>query len=129
MKASKCACGSSEILIFACSGGSNVGQVANEAAKNLSESGKGKMYCLAGVGGHISTIIETTKMAKRIVAIDGCPVHCAKKALEHAGFDVDVHVVVTKLGIKKSHNFTIKQDEAMKVEEAVGHGRIECVLK
>ncbi|MCK4348173.1 MAG: hypothetical protein KAW47_06110 [Thermoplasmatales archaeon] len=37
----KCLCEPTEILIFPCSGGSNVGQVTNEAAKNLTNLGHG----------------------------------------------------------------------------------------
>ncbi|MEE9151619.1 MAG: putative zinc-binding protein [Thermoplasmata archaeon] len=107
----KCLCEPTEILIFPCSGGSNVGQIANEAAKGLTTLGKGKMYCLAGIGGHISSLIESTKAAKKIIAIDGCPVQCAKKTLEHVEFNVDVHVVVTELGIEKSHDFMMDMEE------------------
>jgi len=35
MKSDKCLCEPTEILIFPCSGGSNVGQIANETAKDL----------------------------------------------------------------------------------------------
>jgi len=81
--------------------------------------GYGKMYCLTGIGGHISSIIESTKIAKKIVAIDGCPAHCAMKTLEHAGFKSDVHVVVTDLGIKKENGFLMDNDEITKVIEKV----------
>jgi uncharacterized metal-binding protein len=46
----KCLCESSEILIFSCSGSSNVGQVANLAALKLTQDGVGRMFCLAGSG-------------------------------------------------------------------------------
>lgn len=107
----KCLCEPTEILIFPCSGGSNVGQIANEAAKSLTTLGKGKKFCLGGIGGHISGLIESTKAAKKIIAIDGCPVQCAKKTLEHAEFNVDAHVVVTELGIKKSHDSMMDMEE------------------
>jgi uncharacterized metal-binding protein len=38
------------VMILACSGGSNVGQLANQAAVELTQEGFGKMFCLAGVG-------------------------------------------------------------------------------
>ncbi len=79
-------CGGPKILIFPCSGGSDCGQLTDAAARKLTRDGKGKMYCLAGIGGHVSGIIESTKAAQKIIAIDGCPVSCAKKTLEHAGF-------------------------------------------
>ena len=119
MAEDKCLCEPTEILIFPCSGGSNVGQIANDAAKKLTIQSFGKMYCLAGLGGHVSGLIESTKTAKRIIAIDGCPVHCAKKTVEHAGFKPDVHVVVTDLGIQKRLDFKIENDEIKKVTDEV----------
>jgi uncharacterized metal-binding protein len=115
MKKEKCLCEADEVLIFPCSGGSNVGQIANETAKDLTTLGHGKMYCLAGIGGHISGIVESTKAAKKIIAIDGCSVACSRKTLEHAGFSVDKHVVVTELGIKKESGFTIDTEQINKV--------------
>jgi len=112
-----CICQPTEVLIFPCSGGSNVGQIANEAAKQLTNQGVGKMYCLAGIGGHISGIVESTKAAKNIVAIDGCPVACARKTLEHAGFKIDEHAIVTELGITKESGFTLKDTDIQKVVE------------
>ncbi len=119
MNKDKCLCEPTEILIFPCSGGSNVGQIANETAKNLTTSGHGKMYCLAGIGGHVGGLIESTKVAKRIIAIDGCSVHCAKKVLDHAGFKPDVHVVVTDLDIQKNYDFMMDVEEIKKVIDEV----------
>ena len=119
MAEDKCICKPTEILIFPCSGGSNVSQIANESAKNLTTLSHGKMYCLAGIGGHVSGINESTKTAKKLIAIDGCPVSCAKKTLEHAGFNPDIHVVVTDLEIQKNYDFMMDVDEINKVTESV----------
>ena len=119
MSTSKCLCEPTEVLIFPCSGGSNVGQIANEAAKELTTGGYGKMYCLAGIGGHISGIIESTKAAKKVIAIDGCPVACAMNTLKHAGFTVDKHVVVTELDIKKESGFAMNSKQINKVVEKI----------
>jgi len=100
----KCLCEPSEILIFPCSGASNVGQIANGAGVKLTQNGMGKFFCLAGIGGHVSGMIESTKAGKMLVAIDGCPVACAKKTLEHTGFNIDEYVQVTDLGIEKNHD-------------------------
>jgi uncharacterized metal-binding protein len=113
----KCLCEPTEILIFPCSGGSNVGQIANQAGVKLTQDGIGNFFCLAGIGGHVSGMIESTKAGKVIVAIDGCPVACAKKTLEHAGFNIDEYVQVTDLGIEKSHNFDLNPSEVGKVTD------------
>ena len=113
----KCLCEPSEILIFPCSGGSNVGQIANGAGVKLTQNGMGKFFCLAGIGGHVSGMIESTKAGKMLVAIDGCPVACAKKTLEHAGFNIDEYVQVTDLGIEKNHNFDLDPMDVGKVAD------------
>jgi len=100
----KCSCEPTEILIFPCSGGSNVGQIANQAGVKLTQDGMGRFFCLAGIGGHVSGMIESTKAGKMLVAIDGCQVACARKTLEHAGFNIDEYVQVTELDIEKNHD-------------------------
>jgi uncharacterized metal-binding protein len=113
----KCLCEPTEILIFSCSGGSNVGQIANEAGVKLTQSGMGKFFCLAGIGGHVSGMIESTKAGKMLVAIDGCQVACAKKTLEHSGFNIDEYVQVTDLGIEKNPNLNPNPSDAGKVAD------------
>jgi uncharacterized metal-binding protein len=111
----KCLCEPSEILVFPCSGGSNVGQIANQAGVKLTQDGMGRFFCLAGIGGHVSGMIESTKAGKVIVAIDGCPVACAKKTLEHAGFNIDEYVQVMELGIEKNHDLDPDPSDINKV--------------
>jgi len=62
----KCLCKPTEVLIFPYSGGSIVGQIANEATKGLIIVGYGKMYCLTGIGEHISRFAEATRTIKII---------------------------------------------------------------
>jgi uncharacterized metal-binding protein len=52
------------------------------------------------------------------VVIDGCPVACGRKALEHLGLKVDKAVVVTELGIQKNHDFVWSSDELERVMAA-----------
>ncbi|WP_066633246.1 putative zinc-binding protein [Desulfolucanica intricata] len=110
-----CSCDASEIIILPCSGASNVGQIANQAGVELTKAVVGKMFCLAGIGGHVESFVESAKGAKRIVAIDGCPVQCAKKTLEHAGVTITDYVVVTEEGIKKDHNFNLAAEDINKI--------------
>ena len=111
----KCLCEPNEILIFCCAGSSNVGQIANQAAVRLAQEGIGRYFCLAGIGGHVSGMIESTKAGKMLIAIDGCPVGCAKKTLEHTGFNIDEYFQVTELGIEKNHEFSLASSDVGKV--------------
>ena len=119
MEKEKCLCEADDVLIFPCSSGSNVGQLANETAKRLSSQGIGGMSCLAGIGGHISGFAETIREVKKVVAIDGCPVHCARKTLEHAECPVTVYVVLSDVGIRKTSDFHLDYKDIVKVENAV----------
>ncbi len=98
---STCACGEAPKLIFACSGAADVGAIADQAARKLSKEGKGRMFCLAGVGGRVSGIMKTTESAAMILAIDGCALDCTKSTLEQAGFKNYEHLRVTDLGMEK----------------------------
>ncbi len=75
----KCSCNPDGTIVVACSGGADVGELADQLARKMARSGKAKPFCLAGFGGHIPGMIETAKSADKIIAIDGCPVACAKK--------------------------------------------------
>jgi uncharacterized metal-binding protein len=99
-----CSCGSAPKFVFSCSGAADVGEVADQAARALSRQGKVKMFCLAGIGGRVSGIVKSTEAADLIIAIDGCPLNCARKTLEEAGFSAFEHVEVHALGLKKGES-------------------------
>lgn len=89
-------------LIFTCSGAADVGAIADQAARKLTKEGVGRMFCLAGVGGRVPGIMKTTEMADKILAIDGCPLDCAKNCLEQAGFMEFEHLQLADIGLEKS---------------------------
>jgi len=117
--AEDCCVTGGNVMILTCSGGSNVGQLANQAAVELTKEGFGKMYCLAGVGGLLSGFVQSAKDVPEMVAIDGCPVGCAKAILDNADVPLKSYVVVTNLGIKKNHDFELKEKDMRRVKEAV----------
>ncbi|MDP3481671.1 MAG: putative zinc-binding protein [Desulfoprunum sp.] len=98
-----CACSAGPKLIFSCSGAADVGELADQAARKLTRDGKGKMFCLAGIGGRVSGIMKSTEAAASILAIDGCALDCTKKSLEEAGFTRINHLRLTDLGFEKGN--------------------------
>ena len=119
-----CACGSAPKLIFACSGAADVGAVADQAARKMTKDGAGKMYCLAGIGGRVSGIMETTKSAAKVLAIDGCPANCAKNCLEQAGFKKYEHLQLSDLGLEKGK--TPSTPEAITKVATAGAAKLVC---
>lgn len=100
MCANECCCGDGVRLIYACSGGSDVGKISDEVARRLAKSNCGKMTCLAAVGAHLSGFVESAKGAGENITIDGCSIACARKTLEHIGVNPKSYII-TDMGYKK----------------------------
>ena len=115
MKDDSCCDSSPVAMTLACSGGSNVGQITNEVAKRLDIEKLGRFFCLAGIGGHVSGIVESVKESEKVLVLDGCPVACAKCAMDEVGLENYDYVVVTDLGIEKKRDFELPDAEIDKV--------------
>jgi uncharacterized metal-binding protein len=107
-------------MILACSGGSNVGQITNQAALELTREGRGKMFCLAGLGADIPGIVKTVREADEVIVLDGCSIGCAKACLERAGLPLGRCLVVTDLGIEKVKDtqLAVHQADVDRVKDA-----------
>jgi uncharacterized metal-binding protein len=112
-------CSPAAKVIFPCSGAADVGEIADHAARKLTADGVGKMSCLAGIGGRVKNLMAVAQSAQVILAIDGCPMHCARNALEKAGFAKFEHVCLADLGMAKGK--TPATAEA--VAKVVGEGK------
>lgn len=112
-------CASKQPIILACSGGSNVGQMSNRLAVELTKAGQGKMFCLAGVGAGLSGFVQSVKDAAELVVIEGCPVGCAKKALENIGVKPTRYVLLTEMGMEKNKNLDLDETEVSSLMQAM----------
>ncbi len=97
----QCACSAAPKFIFPCSGASDVGGLSDQAARQMAKDGTGKMYCLAGIGGRVETIMVNTQAAAKILVIDGCSQECARREMELAGFKQFEHLKLEQMGFKK----------------------------
>lgn len=88
-------------LLFPCSGGADIGEISDRAARQLARSGFGRMLCLAGVGGRVPLVMDAISGAAEIWAIDGCGEDCARRTLELGGYVVSRHLRLTELGFEK----------------------------
>lgn len=99
-----CACGSASKLVFCCSGAADVGAIADLAARKLSRDGLAKYSCLAGIGGKVSGIVASTESAAKVLVIDACALHCARKTMEQSGFENFEHLCMADIGFVKGHS-------------------------
>ncbi len=110
--------GKANVLLYACSGGANVGEVADRAARQLTDEGEGIMFCLAGLGAEIPSMVQTAKDAAVNVVIDGCSVACAKKLFDRLGIPNTVQIEVTDLGIEKVKGVRATDEQAARTMAA-----------
>jgi uncharacterized metal-binding protein len=113
--ASCCESDKKTVLLYACSGGANVAEISDKAARELMFSGCGTMFCLAGLGAGIGGMIQTAKDADVNLVIDGCPMDCAKKVFEKAGVTNFAYVKVTDLGIEKVKGVRCTDEQVARV--------------
>lgn len=111
----KCSCGSANVALFPCAGAANVGQLSNKVAIELEKQGIGNLMCTSGIGARAPGIMKSAESSDRIIAVDGCPVNCASKTLELAGFKVDRQIVISELGVKKTRDRNPEDEEVAEV--------------
>jgi len=121
--ADNCMCNDTGVLVFPCSGGSDVGELSDRAARKMDKCGRVKMFCLAGIGAHIPGMIESAKAGNKLITIDGCPVSCSKKTLEHAGFKV-IAYNLKDMGFEKSKT-EVNEENIKKVALKIAGGKFE----
>jgi uncharacterized metal-binding protein len=114
-----CCASTAPTMILACAGGSNVGQLSNQAAVELTQEGFGKLFCLAGIGAHLSGFVQSARDIPHLVVIDGCEVACAKGILEQAEVPLRGYLVLTEMGIQKNKNLNLNREEVERVKQAV----------
>lgn len=101
-ESSSCCGGKKTVLLYACSGGANVAEVADKAVRELMFAGEGVMFCLAGLGADIPGMVQTARDADLNLVIDGCPIDCAKKVFDRHGLTNYRQIKVTDLAIEKA---------------------------
>jgi len=97
---------SHENIIYTCFGGlSNTGITAAlaslEAVKELGLE-KVSIGCLAGISTNVDSVIGKTRVAKKVITVDGCPFECSRKVVEQAGFPIAKSIVLVRdIGMRK----------------------------
>ena len=117
-----CSCQAAPKLVFPCSGAADVGAISDQAARQMTRDGAGRMFCLAGIGGRVEPILDTTRAAAKILVIDGCPQECARKTMEQAGFTNFQHLQLANLDMQKGSSPAT--EESIRLVAARGAGML-----
>ncbi len=106
-------------LVYSCSGCSNVAQLANTLAVRLDRAGLAEMSCIAGVGGDVPALVRKAASGRRILALDGCQLHCVKNCLARHGVEPDEHVTLNAFGVRKRYGEDCTPEETEQLLEEV----------
>ena len=100
------------IGILPCSGASIVGMLSTRAVVEVFDERENiDFVCALGLPLGIESIMKNGKSSDSYIALNGCPVRCATKALESADIPVTEEVVISeKFDIKKNKNLKSKEN-------------------
>ena len=101
--------------------------MANHLALQLDRAGLAEMSCIAGVGGGVEGLVRTARSRRRIVALDGCVLHCARACLERAGVTPDVHLTLAEYGVRKRKHSDFDVEEARRILAEQVRPRVEAL--
>lgn len=114
----------SQTALFVCFGClSNVGALTGlaglEVVRRLGLE-RVNIFCLGGLATEAPPVLEKTRAAERIITVDGCPMNCARKIVERAGFTPDRAINLVKdCGLKKGPPLDYSNEDLQTAESAI----------
>lgn len=126
-----CDCNAGVKIIYSCSGAADVGELADRAVRQLKKEGIAQGSCIVAIGAGLSGYVQSAKGADVNIAIDGCPVGCAKLNLEKIGV-TPVAINLADLGFKKGESAfseTLLASAVNSIKKVLNGDRNETVYK
>ena len=88
-----------------------------------------RMCCLSAVAAGSKTHIDIFKNAKAVIAINGCQLMCASKALRDKGVQTSYEIVVAKEGVDKLPSLDFSDEEVEKIADKIVNDFLSKMLK
>jgi uncharacterized metal-binding protein len=85
----------------------------------LDRSGVAEMSCIAGLGGHVRSLVNKARSGRRIYALDGCPLQCVENCLKQHGLHADVHLILSHYGLRKRYGEDCTQEQSDSLFEGI----------
>jgi uncharacterized metal-binding protein len=117
-----------KIGILPCGGACNVGMLTIKATIAIVNEHKEVSYvCPLGLPLGIQSIIAKAKQSDKFIAINGCEMECASKALQAVSITSEKAILLTaEYGLKKNKNF----DDETKLSEIISdiRGEVDLIM-
>ena len=104
-----------KVLVYACSGASNLGQLANEIALRLDRLGLAELVCATEVGALGGESRTPGSSSRPVLAISGCTTGCCAAMLNRHGIEVSCSVILAERGVAKAKHVLVDGDETERV--------------
>ena len=88
-------------VLYACSGCTSAGELADHVARELDRAGIAEMASLAGIGAQEPQQLSRARSRFPVIALDGCANACARRCLERNGIEPSRHYVLARYGVAK----------------------------
>lgn len=98
-------------LAYSCSGCSSAAQLANELAVRLDREEMAEMSCIVGVAAGVKPLLHTARSGRPMIVLDGCPLHCARKALQSYKIQPILHIDLSRHGVRKRFHESATNEE------------------
>lgn len=106
-------------LIYSCSGCSNNAQLANQVALEMDREHSAEMSCIVGIGGNVPSLVKKAQSGRKIIALDGCHLHCVKGCLQQHNITADIHYTLTEFGLKKKYKTDFESNDVNLIKTLV----------
>lgn len=106
-------------VVYACSGCSSAGQLADHVARRLDRAGLAEMASIAGIAAEDAQQLSRARSRFPVIVIDGCPNACARRCLERHGVEPARHYVLARYGVGKRNRVDFAAEEAERVLQAL----------
>jgi uncharacterized metal-binding protein len=106
-------------IIYSCSGCSSAAQMANWIAVQADRQKIAEMSCIAGIGAGIQSFIHQARQAEVLIAIDGCPLQCARRCLAREKLRLDFHYDLSQYGAPKAYHEDFDEAQAVFIMKAI----------
>lgn len=87
--------------VYACSGSSDVGALADAIARKLAKDGDAQMKCLVGLASRNNEVREDARTNPHKLVIDGCIQRCGKACVEQASIGGFAYLNLADCGFVK----------------------------
>jgi uncharacterized metal-binding protein len=101
-----------EVLVYACSGASNLGQLANEIAVRLDRLGLAELVCVTEVGAGNGDVRSSSKP---VIAISGCTTACCSAMLRSHGIEASRTIILAERGVAKAKHVLVDAESIERV--------------